>query len=295
MSEIMLFAFCLGDGWLSKSKQSRHNSYYYQVGFSGDRKALEEHVIPDLTSVYGDIGKASIRTEEMLSEKYGIVGKTSQFIANTKVAKRFIELGMKSGKKVEVEYEIPSWVLKGSLGVKRDFLSGFYSAEGFTPSFQKNNKTLKPLGLRFFKRVEQKENKDLLVSQWSYLFDELGIKFSYDETRRTTVGENYCCTFVFSNEHSQVIHQLSLLNLKYSTEKEELRKNVLLYYKEKDKTIKKLLKANRFALENPEISGTEVGKMFNIDRNMVYRWRGRKSSVRLPSNFMTYEQFLLSL
>lgn len=86
-----------------------------------------------------------------------------------------------------------------------------------------------------------------------------------------------------------------MLNLKYSTDKEELRKNILLYYKEKDKAIKKLLKANLFALENPEISGTEVGKMFNIDRNMVYRWRGRNSSARLPSNFMTYEQFLLSL
>lgn len=295
MSEAMLYAFCLGDGWLSYSKQSRHDSYYYQIGFSGDEISLRDYVKPDLEMLYGDIGKATIRTEQMVSEQYGISGTTSQFVANTKVATRFVELGLQSGKKVETEYEIPQWVMTGSSQVKADFLSGFYAAEGFTPSFQKNNKTLKPLGFRFFKRKYQKANKDLLVSQWSTLLNDLGIKFSYEETERRTCDDNFVCTFVFSNEHNQVIHQLSVLNLKYSISKKELAEQVLLYYKKKDETINAMLEANKFALENPNISGTDIGEMFGIDRNLVYRWRSRNSSVRLPSSFMTFEHFTMSL
>lgn len=295
MSETMLYAFCLGDGWLSYSKQSRHDSYYYQIGFSGDELSLKDFVKPDLIKLYGNIGKATIRTEQMVSEQYGIDGTTSQFIANTSVAKRFIELGLQSGKKVETEYKLPEWVMNGSSQIKADFLSGFYAAEGFTPSFQKNNKTLKPLGFRFYKRKYQQKNKDLLVSQWSKLLNDLGIQFTYEETERRTCDDNYVCTFVFSNEHSQIIHQLSILNLKYCISKKEIAEQVLLYYKKKDEVINAMLEANKFALENPNISGTDIGKMFGIDRNQVYRWRSRNSSVRLPSSFMTFEHFTMSL
>ncbi len=295
MQEAMLFSFCLGDGWISKSKQSNHNSYYYQVGFSGDLESLKERVKPDLIDLYGDIGKATIRTGRMTSEKYGIDGITSQFIANTRVAKRFIDLGLVSGKKVETEYEIPKWVRNGSTETKKGFLSGFYSAEGFTPAFQKNNKTLKPLGFRFFKRIEQTQNKDLLVEQWSSLLNDVGIKFSYEETRRTTVSENYVCTFIFSNEHDQIVHQLSLLDLRYSKDKQDMKNNVLLYYRAKEKSIKNMTEANRFALDNLHVSAYEISKMFGINRNTVYSWRRRKTAIRLPNNFVTFNQFVLSL
>ena len=70
--------------------------------------------------------------------------------------------------------------MEGSSETKRDFLSGFYAAEGFTPSFQKNNKTLRPLGFRFFKRKTEEGNKNDLVKQWSSLLADVGISFSYE-------------------------------------------------------------------------------------------------------------------
>lgn len=295
MSEEKLFGFCLGDGWISRSKQSRHSSYYYQVGFSGDKLSLVNHVKPDLEAIFGDIGKATIRTDRMVSEKYGISGTTSQFIANTKVAKRFVELGMVPGQRVSTIYEIPRWIMKGETQTKRDFLSGYYAAEGFTPKFQDNGKTLRTLGFRYFKRKSQEENKDLLVSQWSQLLEDLGIEFTYEETMRTTVEDNYVCTFIFSNSHDQILHQLSILELEYSLDKEEIAREALKYYKAKDRILENLRNAHKYSIENRDVSATQIAEEYKINRDAIYQWRSRGTGVQIPKNFMTFEQFKLSL
>lgn len=295
MSKAMLFGFCLGDGWLSKTKQRNHDSYYYQIGFSGDEASLRECVLPDLEKIFGSIGKATIRTEKTNSPKYNISGTTSSFVGNTMLAREFLSMGMNYGKKVEIDYEIPEWILSGDKNIKSEFLSGFYSAEGYTPSFQRNNKTLKPMAFRFYKRKSAERSKNKIVEQWKFLLSELKIKFTYEETSKFTCEDNFVCTFVFSNEHSQIIHQLSLLDLKYSQEKEAKKKLVLAYYLKKDETIKKIEAAQKEALENLDTPALEIAMKHGVNRDTIYQWRKRPTKVITPKSFMTFDSFAMSL
>lgn len=292
MSIAKLFGYCLGDGWLSRTKQTYHDSYCYQMGFSGSKESLETVIKPELEYIFGNIGKATISTSKTESPKYGISGTTSKFVVNARAAKHFLSLGMPYGKLVEVDYKIPSWIMNGSAQTKIDFLSGFYSAEGRIPSFQKNNITMKALEFSFYKRKSKEANKDLLVSQWSQILSDLDISFSYSERIVRTVEDNFVCVFVFCNEHNQVIKQLSLLDLSYCLEKEKARVDILNYYLKKDKAIRHSESAYEYMMSHPDVSPTEIGKMFDIDRSTLYTWRRKKPKFSIPKNFPNFDEYL---
>ena len=168
MTELLkaeLFGFMLGDGWIT----TKHN-----CGFSGDPESLQI-AKNDLIDLYGDIGKATIVTKNTVSEKYGIEGTTSSFVCNVKIAKEFESLGMPIGKRVEQDFDIPNWISNGSNEIKAAFLSGLYAAEGYTPCFQKNNKTLKTLGFNISKRQSVEHT---LHMQLGKILNDLGIKYT---------------------------------------------------------------------------------------------------------------------
>lgn len=282
-----LLGFLLGDGWISESYTNE--TKYYQIGFSGDAKSLG-NAKRDLIFLLGDIGKAEITTKHTFSPKYGIEGITSKFAGNQKTAHYFIGAGAPIGKRVEQNWFIPRWVLNGSDKIKSLFISGFYAAEGYTPSFQKNNKTPRVLGFNFHKREFLQDN--CLVMQFSHILFQLGVKHTVKETRVKTSEWNRRIEFSIDNSHDNIKKFLSILDLSYSEEKERLRKDVLSYLKSKDLVLDNL---NNALLESRDLSikAKVIAEKYSIDHNLVHRWRSRKTEeAKLPNTFPTFSEYM---
>lgn len=283
----MLFGFMYGDGWISHVKNEKYN--HFLCGFSGDVESLEV-ARKDLTSLYGDIGKATINTRKTSSYKYNIYGTTSSFCVNTKVAKDFISLGMPIGKKVEQKYSLPDWITCGSKNIKASFLSGLYAAEGYTPSMQQNNKTAKVLGLNITKRTEFFEDFKEFISQISAMLNELEIEHTYKFKDTFTCDHNKKAIITFNNSNNNVIKTASLLNIKYSVHKNNELKMLSSYLELKEFEIKRLEEAYALALQK-NCSAKSIAEKFNITKSQVENWRRRETKIRIPNNFITFDNF----
>ena len=49
--------------------------------------------------------------------------------------------------------------------------------------------------------------------------------------------------------------------------------------------------ANKESLLDLNKPANIIAKKYGIKTRMIYKWRSRKSSVRLPTNFPTFEEF----
>lgn len=281
MTELLkaeLFGFMLGDGWITTK---------YNCGFSGDPESLQI-AKDDLIELYGDIGKATIVTKHTVSEKYGIEGTTSSFVCNTKIAKEFESLGMPIGKRVEQDFDIPNWILNGSNEIKAAFLSGLYAAEGYTPCFQKNNKTLKTLGFNISKRQSVEHTLHIQLGQ---ILNDLGIKYALKIEQIQTCDWNNKYRFDFSNSNENVLLITSLINPRYCIEKQDLIRRINCYYTMKQNEISRLQQAYNYSLEHKEISARQCAEQFNIKQSQVENWRRRKTGVQLPKSFPTFNEY----
>lgn len=271
-----LFGFMLGDGWISSTN--------YNCGFSGDEKSLLL-VQEDLLKIYTDIGKANINTRITESEKYSITGTTSSFICPVLIAKDFINMGMPTGKKVEQAFDIPKWILNGSKKIKAAFISGLYAAEGYTPVFQKNDKTLKTLGFNVSKREYIEHN---LHIQLSKILNDLGIQHTLKIERVKTCDWNNKYRFDFSNSNENIFLITKIIKPRYCIEKHELFIRIHKYYSMKIKEIKRLQKAYDYCLAHRDITARECAKKFNITQSQVEKWRWRQTGVQLPKSFPSF-------
>lgn len=271
-----LFGFMLGDGWISSTN--------YNCGFSGDKDSLLL-VQEDLLKIYTDIGKANINTRATESKKYGITGTTSSFICPVSIAKDFINMGMPIGKRVEQAFDIPKWILNGSKKIKAAFISGLYAAEGYTPAFQKNNKTLKTFGFNISKRETIEHS---LHIQLSKILNDLGIQHTLKIERIKTCNWNNKYRFDFSNSNENIFLTTKIIKPRYCIEKYDLFIKVNKYYKMKIQELKRLQKAYNYCLEHREITAKECAKKFNITQSQVEKWRWRQTGVQLPKSFPSF-------
>lgn len=286
-SEAMIFGFMLGDGWISYSKNDRQE--VLQCGFSGDEESLI-NVKEDLIRLYGDIGTARINTRVTQSLKYGIIGTTTSMVVNMKICKRYIELGMPIGKRIEQEFLIPDWIMNGSNETKASFLSGLYSAEGFTPAMQKNDKTPKVLGLNMSKRLVLKDNFDIFIGQLEQILNDLSIQYSKTEIETFTCDKNIKTTLTFTNSNENILTIAKTLDLRYCIHKKEKLEILEKYTEEKNKVLKILNNAYEEAMDRSN-TAQSIADKYKITRSQVEKWRARRTGVRIPNSFPTLTEF----
>lgn len=290
----MLFGFMLGDGWISEVQPKENGTIYFQPGFSGDIPSLTK-VKQDLIHLYGEIGKATIRHLATSSPKYHIEGTTTQMTVNTAVANEFIKMGMPTGKRVEKDWSIPKWIVNGSKETKKAFLSGFYAAEGYTPAFQRNNKTLKTMGFNFHRRKEREENFHIVIEQFANILESLAIEFTIHYKEVFTKAENIVVEFRFKNSHENILHSLRTLDLRYAVDKQKEIDSVLSYYEYKDEKLKELQEAMTMAHEG-KLKPSDIAKLYNISVNTVQGWKSKNKKVaKTPKTIITYEAFKQNL
>jgi tRNA-splicing ligase RtcB len=278
--EAMIFGMLLGDGWISER---------LNCGFSGDLDSLQV-LKDDLINLYGDIGKANISSKETVSEKYNISGTTNSFVVNKKVTTKMLELGAPTGKRVEKSYNIPDWIMNSSLEIKKGFLSGYYAAEGYAPSMQKNGRTPKPLGFTVTKRKNNIEGYNKIKNDFIKLLLDLQIPFNIKEKETYTCDHNIRLDFIFLNNSEDYLKQLKILDMRYCNYKEVEMRELIKYFDHKDNVIKKLVEAYyRVIYENE--SATLIANEYNINRSQIYSWKKRKTGICVPKSFIKYEDF----
>ena len=279
--EAMIFGFLLGDGHLTKNGD---------VSFTGDKEGLE-NIRNDMAALYGDVGNAKISEFYSESKNYGIKGTAHRFSSIREIGRRYIELGCPFGSKVDQSFTLPDWIVEGTFEIKRNFISGLYSAEGYTPSMQMNGKTLRTMGFNMHRRKSLEHTLPEYMNQYSKIIDDVGIGYTYNQEVRITCEENIRFEFQFDNNEKNIFRLFELLDLRYCPKRQKRIDEYKPYYETKKKIVDKLAVINEYSLTNRDESATVIAEKFGINRDLIYQWRKRDSSVRLPSSFPTFKDF----
>lgn len=114
----MFFGAMLGDGWISQNVRKVNDGKYaythIQAGFSGDIEDLET-LRNDVNSII-DSNKivSKILSRKTYSKKYNIAGITNSISLPVSLAKILIQNGMPTGRRVQKEFLMPSWIINGT-------------------------------------------------------------------------------------------------------------------------------------------------------------------------------------
>lgn len=181
-----IFGYALGDGHIGIDKGT------YRGAVSGDFIDLER-VSQDIKKLNyflstGDSCKISkIHSDSIISTVlYGnkhVSGIGYGMSLNTKLSEKLVELGHPVGKKTDLSFYIPDWILNGSKDVKREFLAAYLGAEATNSTFRgdEKNKLKKSF---YVPRFSISKRSDLvgeglkLIEQFKKLFAEFGINIS---------------------------------------------------------------------------------------------------------------------
>jgi hypothetical protein len=138
-----LLGYLTGDGSIASkvdtyTKRDGSQSRYERLGgaFYSSAKADLEEIAEDLMEL-GAIKTASVRFKQ---------GKTPcyQLQIGQGACEWFVRSGHPVGSKTTQSFRVPDWIMSGSDGVKRAYLSALWGAEGTTPTKDKSSKSHLP-------------------------------------------------------------------------------------------------------------------------------------------------------
>lgn len=177
------------------------------------------------------------------------------------------KLGMPRGRKTEKAYGVPGWIKSAPLWVKRNFLAGFFAADGSIVEFKGN--TPLPINLTQSKVGELEENLVEFMKEIGELLAEFGIRTTLYRVR-SKKGVTYRLALV--GEES-IRNFLGRINYEYDLEKKAKGLIAYAYLKFKER-----VKGER----------RNAAETASFVERAVYE--GRKEP-RVPEDFPTFEEF----
>lgn len=137
------------------------------VRFYGNKQKLEE--IAKIFEIIFHIKAQIIEREDKTGHKIDLPDCLS--------ARCLYLIGAPKGEKVLKEFFVPSWIMNGSIEIKRNFLQAILDDELEGVLKDKNRKnTWKGLKLKMSKKIEYSESMKLFLEQIKLLLDEFGIE-----------------------------------------------------------------------------------------------------------------------
>jgi replication factor C small subunit len=158
--------FMLGDGHLTRNDVRLH--------FSGNKEALQE-VKKDL-DILGYTNYSKIKSVTLWNTIRGkkFRGTSTSFTLDSKPLSLFLQfLGIPKGDKVIALYTVPSFIIKGTKYVKREFLKALFGCDADKPNYKKMN--FSALSLRQNKAISLSKNMIQYYDELSFLFSEFDI------------------------------------------------------------------------------------------------------------------------
>ncbi|RJQ21516.1 hypothetical protein C4580_02135 [Candidatus Woesearchaeota archaeon] len=169
------------DGCLYKGEKS----HYYEVSFSVGTQADVDELTKDLT-------ERGVIPRVRRQEKTVCIGQRTFTIrvfqvrcASKELFLTFSRLGVPVGKKSNVSFSVPDWILNGNSEVKRAFLAGFLGGDGPKVTIEvRSRKGKEPFNavrindIEFYKREDLLANGFHFANELSRLLKEQGIVVS---------------------------------------------------------------------------------------------------------------------
>ncbi|MHA1505576.1 MAG: intein-containing RctB family protein [Candidatus Asgardarchaeia archaeon] len=285
-----ILGFALGDGNLTYMSGRLTLTFY---GEEEDLKELKRE-LEDLgikSSLYVRRREYSINTA--WDGHYEGKSNSAQLrISSRSFALLLHKLGMPLGKKTESVYHVPRWISEGPKWVKRNFLAGLFGADGSKVEFK--HYTPLPINLTQAKKEELKENLLEFLNDITALLREFGVKTIVYEIRSNEGRVTYRLSVV--GEES-IRRFLGHIGYEYSLEKKI--KGLLAYeYLRKKKKVKEERRgsekiARKVYNETGSITKAYESVKDKVNRKFVersvYEFR---SDVRVPQDFLTFEEFV---
>lgn len=273
-----------GDGYISLDKKGT-----ITLGFSGRREDLKS-IQKDLNEL--KIKHSSIYSRQTVSESRNIIGTTNSFTcADVRLTKLIYFLAGFHGKKTTQKINIPSWILKGPIEVKKEFLGALFGSDGSNLKNKKNSQSFYSVRLTFNKLSTLKRTGAIFASQIKKMMTELDIKTSQIKKIEGTTWKTGETTDKFiitvSNSNTNIINFLQNVGYKYCKYKERAATQYLQYLEEKQifKKQKKLEKKAVNWMIRTGQSNSQISKTLKISMNQIESWKYS------DANILSYQSF----
>jgi intein/homing endonuclease len=177
-----VFGYVLGDGHIGTDNASVSGDFIDLERLSEDIKKLNYFYATGDCCKISEIHSDSIIHNILYGDKH-VSGIGYGMRLGSKLAEKLVELGHPIGKKTDLSFYIPEWIMNGSSDIKREFLAGYLGAEATNSSFRggENNNLKKSFYVPRFsisKRSDLVGNGLKLIEQFKKLFAEFGINVS---------------------------------------------------------------------------------------------------------------------
>ncbi|MHA1409640.1 MAG: DNA-directed RNA polymerase subunit B [Candidatus Odinarchaeia archaeon] len=252
------------------------------LGFSSNQIVLKKTVFPSATS------------NEQVKYKTYVTTKGGSF------KRLMMSLGAVYGKRTEIAYSFPDWILNCSKLVKREFLGGFMGGDGVAPWFYKRKGRTDSYKITLPTLVTHKRS-DLIDSQIDFLshisslFNDFGVKVN-NITRKRLSKNKMAASIVFSMSKENILNLCRRIGFRYSIEKQN--KSLLigeyLLYRMQEIKRRKVLKETILELYNKGMKPKEISDLLNINYRIItaiIQRRFKDYDHILPKSSMTVGEF----
>lgn len=298
---IKVMAFILGDGHLIYTNKT------HVAGFTGKRDDLKE-IRNDImkigftpSRVYYRRKRSKIVTEynsyEFVTDNYGFKVGSRSFVA------LLMAMGTPHGNKAKQNYELPSWLFRLPLWMKRLFLASFFGAELSSP------KTITGHGYNFYspiltqqQKVSHAESGIRLLQQISNLLSDFDVKVTKISTEQVYTGSKGEAStrlrLQIDSKAENLIKLWTRVGFEYNQRKTYLANAAVQYLKLKSQVIdlRKQTAEVALALKSDGSTVQEIYHLLTSEHtnhrfveNSLYR--SREDSPRISWNFPTFNEF----
>lgn len=234
LARILGFAF--GDGYLGDMGKR------IVLAFYGKRETLKE--------LEKDLKKLNVKSRLYVRKYKGESVSCELRVYSRSFAVLMQKLGMPKGKKTEQIYSLPDWIKEAPIWIKRNFLAGFFGADGSVIKFKKN--TPLPINLT--------QSKKEFLNDIAKLLEEFNIKTTIYKIKSK---KNVTYRLSIIGERS-IRNFLGKINYEYSLEKKNKGLMAYAYLKFKENIKKKSFE--EFVKEKCYEGGFVAEKVVKVER-----------------------------
>ncbi len=296
-----IIGYVFGDGSISFIKKRKGVVWFY--GKEKDLETIAEDIkkagfIP--SRIYQRVRKHKISTHY---RKYDFVHIENSFkVSSTAFASLLVALGTPAGLKTMQDYEVPKWLFKAPLWIKRLFLAALFGAEMSNPStLNKYNFYAPTLGMNKSESLEASAIR--FLTQIKQLLGDFEIETSHiakveGYTIQGKHGKTCGYRLQILGRSENTIRFFETVSFEYNAEK---FKNACLAanytrVKEKIKKIREKVRERAMALyANGKTAGEVVGMLsddFTPKQFITHSiWTKHKNSPRIAFNFLSFAEY----
>ncbi|MBI4146118.1 RtcB family protein [Candidatus Woesearchaeota archaeon] len=291
-----IFGYLLGDGHIYLSGKK---GFVCAYGAKEDLQRMQN----DFERLGFSAGIYSRTRNHSIPTKYGTVKFTAEnhelHVSSKALTKLFFAMEYPKGNKTTTPFEVPTWILRSPLWLKRLFLAGFFGAELSKPRTHTKTGFDCPVLSMNKNKIWEDDARQFCIQIMS-LLDEFGIKTDKILQRddyKNKHGKTVRLRIQLSSEEDNLIKLYSTMGFEYNRKRTFLAHCAVLYMKEKKHLtqerahIAKKIKE----LRARELTLNEVKKLVHnplVNERFITRHYYENATHRIPLDFCSFNQFV---